>query len=183
MNDAPSVGGRRLVRRVIAVMIIFSLGSVILSNLQDRSGATQDLVRFGFTVALCFFLSRGRVWARWTTAVLFFAGTVVAGTAVASAPHLVPGIFFTAMGFAYLWCGALLVFSKQVSAFFTSSPSTVSLPEIRGSSEMGLGRSVAGPPIPAGIKVVLIALLAAMGFLTAMQIIGLLMWVGLILSL
>lgn len=108
----------------IAILLVaFSAANLVLTNL---AGTTQllavQLVRFGLTCLLAFFLAKGRSWARWLTVVLLGLGCVISvisffalfEKAFAVAP--VRMIWLLGMGLVFGALSGFLAFSKKVAS-------------------------------------------------------------------
>jgi hypothetical protein len=122
--------GRRLVVRVAAIGVASSIVTIVAFNVVLGSGRLPDqMVRFGLTLVLCFFLIRGHRWARWVSVALFaIAGVGSVVGALALPGKSVGAIALFVMGAAYLYCSGVLLASGSVRAFFsTPQPSEPSV--------------------------------------------------------
>jgi len=114
--------GKKLVVRVAVIATAISLVTIVTFNVVQGAGRLpQQLVRFGLTLTLCFFLVRGRRWARWVAVALFLIAGI--GSVVVSLGLLGRSMGAWALlgvGLAYLYCSGVLLGSTSVRAFFDS---------------------------------------------------------------
>ena len=127
MNNDSVDSGRKLVLRVAIIATGISILTIVMFNIVQGTGRLpQQLVRFWFTLALCYFLVRGRPWARWISIVLFLIagiGSVVGSLSLIG--NSLGGWVLLAMGAAYLYCSVVLIASPSIKAFCNGPRSTV----------------------------------------------------------
>jgi hypothetical protein len=113
--------GRTLVIRIVVIAMTLSLVTIVTFMIAE--GGTrlpQQLVRLTLTAVLCIYLLRGAPWARWTSAALFLVGGLLSlggGLALLSTPS--SAWVMVGFGAIYLYCGAVLMASRSVGAFFS----------------------------------------------------------------
>jgi hypothetical protein len=130
VTTAETDAGRKLVVRVAVIAIAVSIITIVSFNLVQGTGRLpQQLVRFGLTLALCYFLIRGQSWARWVSAALFLIAGL--GSLVGSVGMLgqsLGAFVFLALALAYLYCAGVLLASSVVRAFFGASRGALPTP-------------------------------------------------------
>ena len=104
---------KSIVVSIIAVILVLSIFSWF------PSPETKDIVRFFLNCVLCWFLFKGKNWARWIMVILLtLAGTMVFFVMVTSPQDMEKAIVLYVVSFSYLVSAALLVFSKAVAGYF-----------------------------------------------------------------
>lgn len=127
MPDESRDTGKKLVVRVVVIALAISVVTIVTFNVILGSGRLpQQLVRFALTLALCFFLVRGRPWARWVSVALFLIAGI--GSVVGSLDLFGKSLgawALLAMGIAYLYCSGVLLGPASVRAFFSRARAPV----------------------------------------------------------
>ncbi|THF67078.1 hypothetical protein E6C76_01435 [Pseudothauera nasutitermitis] len=110
-----TLSAKSIVVSIIAVIIVFS----VLSWLP--SPEPKDIGRLFVNCFLCWFLFKGKNWARWTLAVLLAAGgTMIVFVMATGQPGIEKSITLYLMSFAYLVSAGLLSFSRIVASHFAA---------------------------------------------------------------
>jgi len=108
---------------VIVLCLATSAAVIILTSvLQGNAPRPQQIVRFTFTVVLCYFLYRRQNWARWFFGVLLILGGVLSLFASFSVPSGLAGTILATLGSAYGGMGCALLLSPGVREYFTRPP-------------------------------------------------------------
>lgn len=112
MNNASP---KHIVISVIAVVLVFS----VLSWLPSPDA--KDIGRFFVNCVLCWFLFKGKNWARWILVVLLaVGGSMVALAIAAGQTSIEKAIVLYVMSFSYLVSAGLLALSKSVARYFSA---------------------------------------------------------------
>lgn len=96
--------GRRTLRVAYAFMIFTSLSVItqyVVARGTDR--LPVQVIRFGLTIAMCFWIHTGRRSARYVSSALIGLGGCAFLGASFSLPHVLDGLNFALIGIAYLW--------------------------------------------------------------------------------
>ncbi|MDR1994011.1 hypothetical protein [Azonexus sp.] len=107
-------------KSIIVSIVTIVLGFSVLSWFPTPEA--KDIGRFVVNCVLCWFLFKGKNWARWVLAVfLTLGGTMGIFFVVAAPQYIEKNIFIYAISFFYLASAALLVFSRTVASYFSGS--------------------------------------------------------------
>jgi hypothetical protein len=114
--------GEKLVVTLISATLLLSACVIAWRSLPPGAGRlSTSVIGFLITCLLCFFLYRGREWARWICIVLFsisgIRGLIHLASFGISIQNPFLGIAFAAIAF-YLFAAGVLVFSSSVRAYF-----------------------------------------------------------------
>jgi hypothetical protein len=113
--NAPSA--KSIVVSIIAVILVLSVFSWF------PTPEPKDIGRLFVSCVLCWFLFKGKNWARWALIVLLAIGGTMLVSAIATGQAgIEKTIILYVMSFAYLASASLLAFSRIVAGYF-SAPS------------------------------------------------------------
>ena len=103
---------------VISVIVVI----LVLSILSWGSPPdAKDIGRFLVNCALCWFLFKGKNWARWVLVVLLAAAGGIAAVGILNGQSSIEkAIVLYVMSFAYLASAGLLTFPKSVATYFSA---------------------------------------------------------------
>ena len=107
---------KHIVVSIIAAILVLSVLSWF------PSPEPKDIGRFFVNCVLCWFLFKGKNWARWVLIVSLALGGTMGAIAIASGQFGIEKfIVLYVMSFAYLASAGLLAFSKTVTSYFAPS--------------------------------------------------------------
>ena len=107
---------KKIVLSIIAAILVLSVLSWF------PSPEPKDIVRLCINGVLCWFLFKGKNWARWVFVVLLALGGAIAALAISSG-HNGAGksVVLLVMSVTYLASAGLLTFSKSVTSYFSAT--------------------------------------------------------------
>jgi hypothetical protein len=106
---------KKIVLSIIAATLVLSVLSWF------PSPEPKDIGRLCINGIFCWFLFKGKTWARWIFVVLLALGGAIGVFAIASSHSgTEKSIVLLAMSVTYLASAGLLVFSKNVASYFSA---------------------------------------------------------------
>ncbi|MFY9259038.1 MAG: hypothetical protein WAO71_00865 [Gallionella sp.] len=106
---------KKIVLSIITAILVLSVLSWF------PSPEPKDIGRLCINGALCWFLFKGKNWARWIFVVLLALGGAIAVFAITTGPSgTEKSIILLVMSVTYLASAGLLVFSKSVASYFSA---------------------------------------------------------------
>ncbi len=118
MDENIARGKNTLIGIIAAVLGISLLSTIVTIITNGFSGFATDIIRFGLSCLLCFFLYKGQTWAKWVMVVLYLlAGVLGLIGALSIIVSFVLGITSLALGIIYGGSAILLLTSKDIKAF------------------------------------------------------------------
>ncbi len=110
-----SSGKKSVISIIVAILVLSALSWF-------PSPDSKDIGRFFLNGVLCWFLFKGKNWARWIFVVLLVAAGVVGIFGIISGQNKIDkSIVLLAMSTTYLASAGLLVFSKSIASYFSAS--------------------------------------------------------------
>jgi hypothetical protein len=107
---------KKIVLSIIAAILVLSVLSWF------PSPEPKDIGRFCINGVFCWFLFKGKNWARWVFVVLLALGGAIAALAISSGHNgAEKSIVLLVMSVTYLASAGLLTFSKSVARYFSAS--------------------------------------------------------------
>jgi hypothetical protein len=109
-------------KKILVSIIVSILAFSILSWFPNPD--SKDIVRFAVNCIFCWYLYKGKNWARWILVFLLgLAGSYGVLMSLNGNISLEKGVLLYAMSFTYIVSAILLIFSKVVSRYFSGHPS------------------------------------------------------------
>lgn len=119
MNDY--LIGKKQVAIICGLVLGVELFTILLTNLLGPGGdLIQQGIRLALTMVLCYFLYRGKKWAKVIVIILFGLATVLTGIAGISMilVNLLGGLFLLLYTAVYCYCIVMLLRSAKIAEYF-----------------------------------------------------------------
>lgn len=121
MNQLAKKGRNQAISLVFSVLLI-SMFTIAFYSIRtdsvDAKKLVQQIIRFGLTLLLIYFLFQGKNWARITMIVLFLLGAIAALAALLLPVPMLAKTPFLVMALIYSLGAYLLYFSRAFKAYF-----------------------------------------------------------------